>query len=64
MYVASDSLSHTCTSSLAVSYNGSIFSVLRHSFTTVLWSDVSKIKNEVSNPILSINLLKIRTQIE
>lgn len=33
MYVASDSLSHTCTSSLAVSYNGSIFSVLRNLHT-------------------------------
>ena len=41
-----------------------MFNVFRHSFTTVLWSEVSKIKKEVSNPILSINLLKIRTQIE
>ena len=35
-----------------------------HAFTNVLWSLVSKIINDESNPILSINLLNIRTQIE
>ena len=38
--------------------------LLIHAFTNVLWSDVSKIINEESKPILSINLLKIRTHIE
>ena len=38
--------------------------ILAITFTNVFWSDVSKIINEESNPILSMNLLRILTQIE
>ena len=38
--------------------------ILAITFTNVFWSDVSKIINEESNPILSINLLRILTHIE
>ena len=40
------------------------WNILAITFTKVLWSDVSNMIKEESKPILSINLLKIRTQIE
>ena len=50
--------------SISVNILSSICKSFKHSFINVLWSEVSNITKECSNPILSINLLKIFTHIE
>ena len=49
---------------LSLNILSSIDKSFKQFFTNVFWSDVSNIMNDVSKPILSINLLKILTQIE